>query len=124
MHIFLWALQIALAAKFVSAGVTHAIHPDEVMLNRGRQRFGRFARPLLIVIGLSAWLVGVCLILPGATSVEAWLTHWAAAVLALMNVFAIGFHISCREPPKLWISLILFALATFVAYGRWAVVPF
>jgi uncharacterized membrane protein YphA (DoxX/SURF4 family) len=124
MHIFLWALQIALAAKFVSAGVTHAVRPDEAKLVRGRERFGSFARPLLIVIGLSAWLAGACLILPGATGVQAWLTPWAAAVLALMNLLAGGFHLACRESPKIWVSLILCVLAGFVAYGRWAVVPF
>jgi len=123
MHIFLWALQIALAAKFVSAGVTHAIRPDEAMLTRGRQRFGRFTRSLLILVGLSAWLAGICLILPGATGVEAWLTPWAAAVLAATNLLAIGFHSVCREPPRIWVSLILFVLAAFVAYGRWAAVP-
>ena len=124
MHVFVWALQIALAAKFVSAGVTHAIRPDADMLARGRQRFGRFARPLLIVIGLSAWLAGGCLLLPGATGVEAWLTPLAALVLAVMNLLAVGFHLACREPPKIWVSLILFVLAAFVAYGRWAAVPF
>jgi hypothetical protein len=124
MHIFLWALQIALAAKFVSAGVTHAIRPDQAMLDRGRDRFGRLTRTVLIVIGLSAWLTAICLILPGAAGVEAWLTPWAAAILAVMNLLAVGFHLACRESPKIWVSLILCVLAGFVAYGRWAVVPY
>jgi hypothetical protein len=124
VHIFLWALQIALAAKFMSAGITHALHPDATKTAKGRLRFGRATRPLLTLTGLCAWVVAAGLILPGATGLWSQLTPWAAAFLALMNLLAIGFHLTCRESPKIWVSLILFALAALVAYGRWVVAPF
>jgi hypothetical protein len=40
-----------------------------------------------------------------------------------MMLVAVGFHIACRENPKTAVSLVLFALAAFVAYGRWMIAP-
>ena len=124
MNVLLWALQIVLALKFVSVTFTHGLRPDETKMQRGIQRLGAWARPLLILIALGALLGGVSLILPAATGILAWLTPWAAALLALMMLFAAGFHIACREKPNIVVSFVLCALAAFVAYGRWVIVPF
>lgn len=51
------------------------------------------------------------------------LAPWTAAVLAVMLLASIAFHIKCRESSKAWVSLILFAMAAFVAYGRWVLAP-
>ncbi len=124
MNVLLWALQIVLALKFLSVTFTHGLRPDETKMQRGVQRFGTLARPLLVLIALGTLLGGVGLILPAATGILVWLTPWAAALLALMMLFAVGFHIACREKPNTVISLILFALAAFLAYGRWTIAPF
>lgn len=124
MNIVLWALQIALATKFVSATVTHGLRPDYTKMESGLRRFGAFTRPLLILVALGTLGGGIGLILPAATGALAWLTPWAAALLALMSLAAVGFHIACREPPRTWVSLVLCALAGFVAYGRWVLAPF
>ena len=123
MHVILWAVQIALALKFVSVTFTHGLRPDQTKMQRGRQRLGAVARPLLTLIALCAFLGGVSLILPAATGVLTWLTPWSAALLALMMLMAVGFHVACRESPNTVVSLILCALAAFVAYGRWVVAP-
>jgi hypothetical protein len=39
-------------------------------------------------------------------------------------LLSIVFHVLAREKPKIWISLILCALALALAYGRWMVAPF
>jgi hypothetical protein len=117
-------LQIALAAKFVSVTFTHGLRPDYTKMESGIQRFGAATRPLLILIALGALLGGIGLILPAAAGTLAWLTPWSAALLALMSLVAVAFHIACREPPRTWVSLILCALASFVAYGRWVIAPF
>ena len=124
MNVLLWALQIVLALKFVSVTISHGLRPDETKMERGTQRFGNLARPLLILIAVGAFLGGVGVILPAATGFLPWLTGWTAALLALMMVFAAGFHIACRESPKIWVSVILCVLAAFVAYGRWVIAPF
>jgi hypothetical protein len=124
MHVVLWAVQIALALKFVSVTYTHGLRPDQTKMQRGVQKLGTLTRPLLTLIALGAFLGGVGLVLPGATGVLTWLTPWAAALLALMMLMAVGFHVACRESPNTVVSLVLCALAAFVAYGRWVVAPF
>ena len=124
MNLLLWALQIVLALKFVSVTWTHGLRPDETKMQRGTQRLGALARPLLVLIAVCTLLGGVSLILPATTATMAWLTPWAATLLALMMLFSVGFHIACREKPNIVVSLILCALAAFLAYGRWVIAPF
>jgi len=52
MNIVLWALQIVLALKFVSVAYTHGFRADQTKMQRGNQRLGAVARPLLILIAL------------------------------------------------------------------------
>jgi hypothetical protein len=123
MNIVLWALQVVLALKFVSVTYTHGLRPDEAKMERGVQRLGALARPLLILIALCMFLGGADLILPAATGILTWLTPWSAALLALMMLVSIGFHVACCERPKIVVDLVLFVLAAFVAYGRWVIAP-
>jgi hypothetical protein len=124
MNVVLWALQIVLALKFVSVAYTHSFRPDQTKMQRGIERLGTVARPLLTLIALCAFLGSVGLILPAATGILTWLTPWSAALLALMMLLAVGFHVACRETPNIVVGLVLCALAAFVAYGRWVIAPF
>jgi putative oxidoreductase len=123
MNILLWVLQAILAVKFVSAAYTHAIRPDPAKMQRGTQRFGAAARPLLILVALGTFLGAAGLVLPAAVRSLGWLVPWSAALLALMMLAATGLHVACRERPRIGVSLILCALAAFVAYGRWVLAP-
>jgi VIT1/CCC1 family predicted Fe2+/Mn2+ transporter len=123
MNFILWALQVVLALKFLSVAFTHGLRPDPAKMERGNQRFGAAARPLLIGIAVGVAMCAVTLVLPAAIAAAAWLIPWAAAILAVMMLGAIGFHLACRDNPKTWVSLVLFALAAFVAYGRWVIAP-
>ena len=123
MNIVLWILQIVLGVKLVSVAYTHGLRPDPTKMQRGRQRMGAVTRPLLATIALCAILGGAGLILPAATGILTWLTPLAAALLAVMMLLAVGFHLACRETPKIVVGLVLFALAVFMAYGRWVIAP-
>jgi hypothetical protein len=123
VNTILWVLQIALSLKYASVAYTHGLRRDSDKMQPGTDRLGRAALPLLALVALSALLGSVGLILPAATGVLAWLTSWAAALLALMMLVAIGLHAACRETPKLVIGVVLFALTAFVAYGRWVLAP-
>jgi hypothetical protein len=120
----LWALQIVLSLKFLSVAYTHGLRTDQTKMQQGIERFGAGARPLLSVIALCAFLGAVGLLMPAATGIMAWLIPWVAALLALMMLLSIGFHVRCREAPNIVVSLVLFAMAAFVAYGRWVIAPF
>jgi uncharacterized membrane protein YphA (DoxX/SURF4 family) len=124
MNTGLWVLQIALCLKFVSTAYTHGFRRDQAKWQQGMERFGAAGRPLLALIAILVLLGGVGLILPAATGVLTWLTPLSAAVLAVMMLVAVGFHVGCRETPNVVAGLVLFALAAFVAYGRWVIAPF
>ena len=78
---------------------------------------------LLTFIGLAEILGGIGLIVPAATGILPWLTPVAAAALALVMLLATGFHVQRREMPNIVTNLVLFAVAVFVAYGRFVVAP-
>jgi hypothetical protein len=124
VNIFLWTLQVILALKFVSVAYTHGFRRDKADMQRGIEKLGAVARPLLTLIALCVLLGAVGLILPAATGTLTWLTPLSAALLALMMLLASGFHVACRERPNIVVSLVLFVLAAFVAYGRWRIAPF
>jgi hypothetical protein len=123
MNTILWILQAALCVKLLSVAYTHAIRPDAAAFSQGMQRLGAAAQPLLILIALGTFGVAIALVLRAIIRVPPWLTPAAAALLAVMMLAATGFHLACRETPNVWVSLILFALAAFVAYGRWVLAP-
>jgi hypothetical protein len=114
MNTLFWALQIILAIKLLTVTFNHGLHPDPVKMQRGRDRFGCAARPLLISIAGLTLLTGLGLIL----SIASGFLPLTASFTALLMLIATGFHLRCRETPKVWVSLILFALAMFLAYGR------
>ena len=117
MNTLLWALQIILAIKLFTVTFNHGLRPDPVKMQRGRDRFGRMAKPLLILIAMLAFLTGFGLVIPAMLG----FLPWTASFTALLMLIATGFHLRCRETPKIWVSLILFALASFLAYGRWTI---
>jgi hypothetical protein len=123
MNIVLWAAQIVLAIKLFTVAYTHGLRPDQTKMQRGIERFGAATRPLLILIALCAFLGALGLILPAATGTLTWLTPWSAALMSAMMLVSIGFHAACREKPNVVVSLVLCALAAFVAYGRWVIAP-
>jgi len=119
VNTLLWALQIILAIKLLTVTFNHGLRPDPDKMKRGRERFGPAVKPLLLTIALLALLIGLGLVLPFAKG----FLPITASLTALMMLIATGFHLRCREEPKVWVSLILFALAAFLAYGRWALHP-
>jgi len=120
MNTLFWALQIILAIKLLTVTFNHGLRPDPVKMQRGRDRFGLATRPLLISIAGLTLLTGLGLVLPAVSS----FLPWSASFTALLMLIATGFHLRCRETPRVWVSLILFALAAFLAYGRWMISPF
>ena len=115
MNIFLWTLQIILTIKLLTVTFNHGLRPDPVKMQRGRDRFGRATQPLLLSISGLTLLTALGLVLP----VTSGFLPWTASATALLMMIATGFHLRCRETPKVWVTLILFGLAAFLAYGRY-----
>ncbi|MBE0689267.1 MAG: DoxX family protein [Anaerolineae bacterium] len=121
MNIALWIVQVILAGVFVFHGRMLLNPPAQVQpamsyihdLQPGLRRF----------IGALEILAGVGLILPALTNILPVLTPLAAAGLVIVMGGAAVYHLMRREYPNIAFNLILLALAAFVAYGRFVLVP-
>ncbi|MEA2535233.1 MAG: hypothetical protein QOJ93_3044 [Actinomycetota bacterium] len=123
MDTALWIVQVLIALAFVGAGLIH-------VTQRGRGT-GFFAwmsvvpKPALTMIGVLEIAGAAGLVLPPATGIALWLTPLAAALLALVVVFAAVFHLRrVGEGMNAVTNLVLAALAAFVAYGRLVLEPY
>ncbi len=121
MNTLLWVLQILLGLAFVAAGYNHAFRFEQI---KSQMKWvNDVSRGLRTFIGVAEILGGVGVILPALTRSLPWLTPLAASGLALMMLLAAGFHLLRHEYPNIVFNVVLLALAAFVAYGRFLVVP-
>lgn len=120
LNLILWIVQALLAAMFLMAGVMKAFQYERAKASLPWVK--DVSKGLVTFIGISELLGGLGLILPWLTGILPWLTPLAAAGLALIMIFAIVFHAGRRESSAIIFNLVLFALAAFVAYGRWFMV--
>lgn len=123
MNIVLWIVQVLLGLAFLGAGYSHGFRAEQMKSQQGGQWVAAVPRGLLTFIALCEFLGGVGVILPAVTGILPWLTPLAAALLAVMMLLAAGFHLMRREYPNTVFNLVLLALAAFVAYVRFVVVP-
>ena len=123
MDIFLWALQIILAVKLLTVSLTHGLQQNKQTIQDARRKLGAAAPALLYLAALFSLLAALGLVLPGLLGAAAWLTPLSAAFTGLILLVSLYFHLRSRDKPNIYVSLILFAFAAFVAYGRWVLVP-
>ena len=119
MSIFLWVLQVLLAAAFLVHGLFFLSPPAEMvaMLNSNTPP------ALRLFIGMAEVLAAVGLTLPGLTRIQPRLVAWAAAGLMILMVSASVFHTARGEISSAVTTAILFVVITFVATMRWKVKP-
>jgi len=117
MNTILWIIQVILAIKLASVAFTHGLRHSMPTMQAAIQKLGKFSVPLLYGVTACNLLGAVGLILPGR------ITSVTAAIVAILLLVSIFFHVRSREKPNVFVSVILFILAAFVAYGRWALVP-
>jgi hypothetical protein len=116
MRIFLWILQIALAFLCVGGGSFQMFKIDELQTTVTAMR--ELPYGLWAFMGAFECLAGLCLILPGAFRVLPRLTPIAAAALAVQSLLLSAFYLYYRDFSPLPFSLVMAAMAAFVAYGR------
>ena len=75
------------------------------------------------VLGGAEVLAAVGLTLPGLTRIQPWLVTWAAVGIMVVMVSATAFHLMRGEISSAATTLLLLAMATFVAYMRHRVLP-
>ena len=119
MNLVLWILQVLLAAAFFAHGWMMLAPPPEV----AAQMNAMLPRWFSLFIGVSEVLAAIGLTLPGLTRIHPWLVTWAAVGIMIVMVSATVLHVARNEIPQALITLLLLAMATFVAYARYRLLP-
>jgi len=120
MNTLLWLAQMMLAFVFLAHGLLFLFPPAAVRKIKNQTAFSmRFLRFIYTAEILAAF----GLTLPGWTGILPQLTPLAAAGLAIVMSGAAVFHLSRREIPPTLVTAALLALAAFVAFMRWFVIP-
>ncbi|HEY7059283.1 MAG TPA: DoxX family protein [Vicinamibacterales bacterium] len=119
MNILLWVLQVLLALAFFAHGWL-LLSPPATMVD---QINAAIPRGLQLFIGVAEVLATVGLTLPGLTRIQPWLVPCAAAGIMIVMICASVFHLMRGELSSAATTVVLLAVATFVAYMRWRVAP-
>lgn len=119
MNILLWVLQVLLALVFLAHGWLFLSPPPDI----AAQMNASMPRWFQLFLGVAEVLASVGLTLPGLTRILPWLVTWAAVGIMIVMVSATIWHLIRSEFASAAITLVLLAMATFVAYMRYRVVP-
>lgn len=120
MNILLWVLQVLLAIVFGLHGWLLVSPPDAEMLRLMNEQMGSNFRMFL---GIAELLSVLGLLLPGITRILPWLTTVTAVCLMVVMASAAAVHFSRGETSSAITTIVIFLIATFVAYMRWRVKP-
>jgi hypothetical protein len=118
VNIALWIIAGLLAAVFLASGVVKLIQPKEKLAASGMSFVEDFSAGAVKAIGALEILGAVGLILPAVLDIVPVLVPLAATGLVLLMVGAFITHLRGREAQGIVVTLILLALAVFVAWGR------
>ena len=119
MNMVLWVLQALLALAFFAHGCLLLFPPASIVA----QMNASLPRWFQLFIGVAEILAAVGLTLPGLTRIQPWLVSAAAAGLMIVMICATVFHLTRGEVTSAITTIVLLAMATFVAYMRWQVAP-
>ncbi|MEV8634146.1 DoxX family protein [Streptosporangium sp. NPDC051023] len=117
MNVFLWVLQILLAAAFGMAGVMKATQPKDGLAPR-LPWVEDFSPVQVRLIGVVELLGALGLILPALTGIAPILTPLAATGLAIIMVGAAAVHVRRKEYSGIVVNLVLLVLTAVIAWGR------
>ena len=119
MNSVLWVVQLLLAAAFLAHGWIFLSPPPDIAV----QMNASLPRWFSLFLGVAEVLAAVGLTLPGLTRISPWLVVWAAGGIMIVMVSATVYHLMRGEFSSAAITLLLFAMATFLAYMRHRVLP-
>jgi uncharacterized membrane protein YphA (DoxX/SURF4 family) len=119
MNILLWVLQVLLALAFFAHGCLFLFPPAAI----AEQMNALLPRWFQLFLGVAEILAAVGLTLPGAARIQPWLVSWAAAGIMIVMICATILHVARGEVSSAVITVVLLAMASFVAYMRWRVAP-
>ena len=119
MDMALWIIQIILSIKLFTVSYTHGIRQSQSTMQDAIQKMGKFSHPLLTIISILTFIGAGIFVLAGVLGLSNFAISITAIIMSIMLLSSIFFHVKSREKPKIFVSVILFVFAVFVAYGRW-----
>ena len=119
MNIVLWVFQVLLAVVFFAHGAMMVAPPAAI----AAQMNASLPRWFQLFLGIAELLAAVGLVLPALTRIKPWLVSWAAGGIIIVMVSATLYHLVRGEVSSAVTTLILLAMAVFVAYMRSRVMP-
>jgi hypothetical protein len=117
LRIGLWIAQALIFFVFASAGLVKLLTPIP-QLAAMMPWAGQYPEAFVRIIGLIDLAGGIGILLPALTRIWPRLTVLAALGCAVLQVFAIVFHVSRGEAAVMPLNLVLLALNLFVLWGR------
>ena len=119
MNIVLWVLQVLLAVAFFAHGWLFLFPPPEIAV----QMNATLPRWFQLFLGLAEIAAAMGLTLPALTRIKPELVVWAAVGIMIVMIAATGWHLVRSEWMSAGITVVLLAMATYVAYMRHRVLP-
>jgi len=119
MNIVLWVIQLLLAAAFLAHGILVLAPPPEI----AAQMYAALPPWFWRFLGVAEVAAAAGLILPGLTRILPWLVTWAAVGIMIVMVSATIYHVVRGEIGSAVTTLLLLAMAAFVAYMRHRAMP-
>ena len=117
MGTILWIVQAVLAVKLLHTAITHGLMKTRVQMKTARQRLGATSHWVHAVTGVACFVGALSLIIPQLAWGEDAVTGLAAIYTAVLWLVGLLLHWRSREKPNTVVSLVLVALASFLAYG-------
>ncbi len=118
MKISLWVAQLYVGGMFLMSGYFKLAVPLDELKKMGMTWPSEVSPAFLMSIGLIDTAGGLGLLLPALTRIMPRLTVLAALCCAVLQVLAIGFHISRGEAAVTPLNFSLLAGALFILWGR------
>jgi len=119
MNILLWILQVLLAVAFFAHGCLMIFPPASIV----DQMNASLPRWFQLFIGIAELLAAIGLTIPGAARIQPWLVAAAASGIVIVMACATIYHLARGEVSSAMTTIVLLAIAAFVAYARWRVAP-
>jgi uncharacterized membrane protein YphA (DoxX/SURF4 family) len=119
MNSVLWVIQLLLAAAFFAHGWLVLAPPPEI----AAQMYAALPPWFWRFLGVAEVAAAAGLILPGLTRILPWLVTWAAVGIMIVMVSATIYHVVRGEIGSAVTTLLLLAMAAFVAYMRHRAMP-
>jgi len=119
MGIVLWLVQVLLALAFLAHGGLLLFPPPAI----AEQMNASLPRWFQVFLGIAEVAAAFGLTLPAITRIQPRLVVWAAAGLMFVMISATIFHLTRHEYSSAATTVVLLALATYVAYMRSRVMP-